>query len=287
MPEDASISLIVTVHAGDRPEYLREALASAAGQTLRPSEVVVVADGPLTDEQEVVCTRVREDGLPLAAVRLDENRGPAAARNAGVSAASGTYAAFLDADDRCGTERLQRQRFFLEQTGVDVAGSWCRLLDAKGDFIGVKQTPVSPDALRRYACLFNPIVQSSVFGKREVFLMYPYPEGPRSPGAAFDGEDYALWVSMLSAGVQIANVPAPLVDYRMGEAFAARRRGLGPFRTDWATKRRALALQPAGWRVAGAPIAFLTACTRLLPTRFLRGFYAVRNAWRFEGQWGE
>jgi hypothetical protein len=190
--------------------------------------------------------------------------------------------AFLDADDRCAPERLKRQRAHLGETGADITGSWCRLIDAQGSVLGSKETPASMEAITRWTFLFNPLVQSSVFGKRDVFLAHPYPEGPRSAGAAFDGEDYALWVSLLRAGIRVVNVPEPLVDYRLGETFAARRRGLGPFRTDWRTKRRALRLLPTGWRLAAAPLAFLTATTRLLPAWLLRGLYALRHAWRFK-----
>lgn len=270
----------MTVHAAVAPAHLREALASIAGQTLPPGEVIVVADGPLPPALEAECARAREQGLPLVLVRIDENRGPGAARNAGVQAAPGEYAAFLDADDRCCPERLARQRTHLEETGADVAGSWCRFIDAQGP-VRAKQTPVSTKAIRRWAWLVCPMVQSSVFGRRAVFLRHPYPEGMRTAGAAFDGEDYALWVAMLRAGVSLVNLPECLVDYRLGERFFERRRGWGPFKTDWAAKRQALALLPLGPRLAAAVPAFLSACTRLLPAPLLAPFYALRNRWRF------
>jgi len=88
-------------------EAFRAALASARGQTLRDSEIIVVDDGsdrPLAlTADEAADTRVR-------LVRHAENRGTAAARNTGIREARAPLIAFLDADDTWSPEKLERQR---------------------------------------------------------------------------------------------------------------------------------------------------------------------------------
>ena len=42
-------SVLMSLYAKERAEYLREALDSMLDQTVPPAEVVVVKDGPLTD----------------------------------------------------------------------------------------------------------------------------------------------------------------------------------------------------------------------------------------------
>ena len=91
----------VVVRTKDRPELLAEALDSLAAGTYRRVQVVLVNDGGASPV-------VRAD-YPLAVVRveLEENRGRAAAANAGVAAATGDYVAFLDDDDLAEPEHLE------------------------------------------------------------------------------------------------------------------------------------------------------------------------------------
>lgn len=86
MPE---ISIIVPTF--ERPRQVGRAVASALAQDA-DVEVIVVDDASRAAPALPADPRV-------ALVRLDKNRGPAAARNAGVAAARADWIAFLDSDD--------------------------------------------------------------------------------------------------------------------------------------------------------------------------------------------
>lgn len=107
--------LSVVVRTKDRPELLRQALESLAAGTWRRTEVVLVNDGGAPP-------RVPAD-FPLDVVRIDlpENRGRAAAANAGVQAAGGEYVAFLDDDDLAAPEHLETLAGLVAGAGVRVA----------------------------------------------------------------------------------------------------------------------------------------------------------------------
>jgi glycosyltransferase involved in cell wall biosynthesis len=96
------ISCIVPVFNGER--YIRDALESIFAQTYRPLEILVADDGSTDGTAAVVAAfsdRVR--------YLRQSNRGPAAARNLGIGAATGDFIAFLDADDLWHPEKLIRQ----------------------------------------------------------------------------------------------------------------------------------------------------------------------------------
>ena len=57
---DKRYSVLMSVYKKERPEYLHAALKSMTGQSWRPSEIVLVCDGPLTTELEAVL----EDRIP-------------------------------------------------------------------------------------------------------------------------------------------------------------------------------------------------------------------------------
>lgn len=105
----------------DRPRYLAEAIASVQHQTIDGWEVVVVDDG------SPVPATVPDDGR-VRLVRLDENRGPAHARNAGAEAARGDVLCFCDDDDLFTPDRLQAIEPFLDHAPITVC--WSRFADA-------------------------------------------------------------------------------------------------------------------------------------------------------------
>jgi glycosyltransferase involved in cell wall biosynthesis len=94
----------VIIPAYNHARYLGEAIESALAQSHSPLEVIVVDDGS-TDETAEVLTRF---GDRIRTLR-QRNRGPSAARNAGIAAARGDYLAFLDADDLWLPRKLERQ----------------------------------------------------------------------------------------------------------------------------------------------------------------------------------
>lgn len=111
--EGPRISVIVRTR--DRPGLLAEALASLAAGAYRNAEVVLVNDGGAPPA-------VPAD-FPLAVRRVDlpENRGRAAAAEAGVAAATGDWIAFLDDDDTAAPEHLATLADLAAAAGVRVA----------------------------------------------------------------------------------------------------------------------------------------------------------------------
>lgn len=83
----------------DDPVGLPRAIASVLAQSLTDWELVVVDDGSSFPVCVPADSRIR-------LVRNEQPRGPAAARNLGVSLSKGAYLAFCDSDDAFATERL-------------------------------------------------------------------------------------------------------------------------------------------------------------------------------------
>jgi hypothetical protein len=87
------ISIIIPLY--NKEKYVRRAIDSAAGQTFRDLEIVVVDDGSTDGSVAIV------EAHPDPRIRLirQANAGPGAARNRGLRECRGKYVAFLDADD--------------------------------------------------------------------------------------------------------------------------------------------------------------------------------------------
>jgi glycosyltransferase involved in cell wall biosynthesis len=99
---DAPIGVVVPVFNGAR--YLHQTLQSVTAQSCPAVSLIVVDDGS-TDGSAEIAARFAPEVVTLRR----PHEGQAAALNAGLAAASGTYVAFLDADDLWLPEKLARQ----------------------------------------------------------------------------------------------------------------------------------------------------------------------------------
>ncbi|MFI5349687.1 MAG: glycosyltransferase family 2 protein [Elusimicrobiota bacterium] len=123
------VSVIIPVH--NRIRLVRRAIASVFAQTFSDFEVVVVDDCS-TDGTADALAAWRSD---LRLIRLARNQGPAAARNAGLAAARGELAAFLDSDDVWRPAKLARQIARFDDPSVVCAHSEIDLSDASGRIV--------------------------------------------------------------------------------------------------------------------------------------------------------
>lgn len=98
------ISVIIPVY--NQAQFVRQAIDSALAQTEEPVELIVVNDGS-TDDTASELAQYESD--PRVRFITQDNRGVAAARNAGAALATGDLLAFLDADDIWLPTKLERQ----------------------------------------------------------------------------------------------------------------------------------------------------------------------------------
>lgn len=121
LPEVAEVRegprVSVIVRTRNRPGLLAEALGSLAAGEYRRAEVVLVNDGGTPPELPA------DFPLPVVRVDLPENRGRAAAAEAGIAVATGDYVAFLDDDDLAAPEHLTVLAGAVRAPGVRVAYS--------------------------------------------------------------------------------------------------------------------------------------------------------------------
>jgi glycosyltransferase involved in cell wall biosynthesis len=113
----------VIIPTFNRAGVVNRAIDSVLGQTYRPVEVVVVDDGSTDGTPEVL----KSYGDAIASV-VQDNAGPAAARNRGIRESRGDLVAFLDSDDLWLAAKLERQVDLLQRAGAKVPCCLCNTL---------------------------------------------------------------------------------------------------------------------------------------------------------------
>ena len=102
------VSVIIPSYNAE--QFIGQAIESVMAQTYPSYEMIVVDDGSTDKTKEIL----KEFDGQIRCVH-QENRGPSAARNAGIEIAQGTYICFLDADDLWTPDKLEAQVEFLER----------------------------------------------------------------------------------------------------------------------------------------------------------------------------
>jgi glycosyltransferase involved in cell wall biosynthesis len=225
--DETRFSLLLPVYAGDVAEYFRRAFTSAVDdQTLRPTEAVIVQDGPIGDELEgVVASIVEKSTVDTRVVRIEKNAGLAHALTVGLQECRFDIVARMDADDVALPERFARQ-VPLVAGGLDMVGSGMLEFDANGSILGRRVPPVGDEQIHRVAKLRDPFNHPTVVYRRSAVLAAGgYRELPLM-------EDYWLFARMLNAGAKTDNIADPLVMYRVDAGAYSRRGGFRLFTSE-------------------------------------------------------
>lgn len=204
-------------------ETVCRAVDSVRGQTWRPAELILVDDASTDGTPEVLNWLRAGEGDStdrgwIRVLRLDANRGPGAARNAGWDAATQPLIAFLDADDAWHPTKLAIQAtFMLNEPKVALSGHRSvRLPLAGGPRNGIPSPaenpiwPPAPDPAAIHVRRITPrrLLAHNLFPARSVMLRrclpFRFPEDKRR------SEDYLLWLEIALSGANLAFLEAEL-----------------------------------------------------------------------------
>lgn len=109
-------SIIVPFYKG--MAFLEECFESLAEQSYKNFEVILVCDKVEEDIEPLI--RQYSSNFDLKVIKLTDKTGVAAARNAGLSQATGDYVYFLDADDYLTSNTLELLVSKAEETNADI-----------------------------------------------------------------------------------------------------------------------------------------------------------------------
>jgi len=199
------VSVIMPVYNAET--WLQRAIESVLAQSHAHLELLAVDDGS-RDRSPVVLEAYAAADARVHVVRQPANGGVAAARNAGIAAANGSYVAFLDADDWWHPAKLERQLASMRASGalVSYAAYWRVAED--GRVLSKVMPPPQVD--------WRDMLASNFIGT--LTGMYARSLGD-VPFQRIGHEDYVFWLEQVRRAGKAVRVesPEPLAWYLVRE----------------------------------------------------------------------
>lgn len=230
-------SVLMSVYAKDRADYLEVAIESMLKQTAFPQQYVIVKDGVVTEEIENVLNKFVEKNPKLfTIVSLKENKGLGNALNEGLKHCRNELVARMDADDISLPQRCEKELcLFIENKELVVCG--CNIDEFYKTPDNIKTSRVVPqnyEDIKAFMRKRQPFNHPTVmYKKSKVIEVGGYICLPRK-------EDFDLFSRMITRGYYAVNISESLYLYRANEDNYARRKSWKNFKSAVYVYRRHL-----------------------------------------------
>lgn len=220
-------SVLMSLYIKEKPEYFKQCMESIFHQTVLPDEIVIVKDGPLTDEMEKTLEEYVADNENLyKIVPLETNRGLGLALAEGILHCTNEIVARMDTDDIAVSNRFELQLAeFDKNSELDICGG--QIIEFENDIddiVAERRVPLTHNEIVQFQkkrSAFNHM--TVMYKKSKVLEAGNYKHCPLM-------EDDMLWVDMILAGAQCMNINEYLCKVRTNRDMIARRGGLGYYR---------------------------------------------------------
>ena len=220
-------SCLISVYYKEDAAFLRNCLDCILAQTVKPDEILVVKDGPLTEELDGVLSEYDNDYSGLFTFFCNpENKGLWYALSVGIPACRNEFIMRMDVDDWSIPDRAEKQLALFEccpELGC-VGSTVLEFEDNIGNIVSLVDLPEANEEIVQFGqkrCPFRHpslMYRTSTLEKAGGDQRMPY------------FEDYDLYMRLKNTGCVFRNIQEPLVYVRVSRDFYARRGGLSYMR---------------------------------------------------------
>lgn len=218
---ETPFSVSMSVYKNDNSNHFKEAIESVYYQTQKPTEVILVVDGPVSKHISNIITEFENLYSNFKTVWLKQNMGHAHARRVGLENCSFNVVALMDSDDINVKDRFEKQlEVLLDNKSISVVGGQIQEFDdEKDEVVGHRILPLEDAAIKKYMKTRCPMNQVTVmFRKKDVLQAGGYLDWHHN-------EDYYLWIRMAIAEKKFKNIDDVLVKVRVNRDMYSRRGG--------------------------------------------------------------
>lgn len=213
-------SVLISIYKNDCSSQVKSSLESLLNQSHPPQEIVLVEDGELNPELQILIDTYR-DNNKFIIIRLNKNVGLGKALNEGLRHCTYDLVARMDADDICRPDRFLKQVEFMQtHPDIDICSSWVdEFVGDISNVVSTRKVPATHDEIADFMKSRNPLNHPAVmFRKSAVERAGGYRHFPLF-------EDWYLWARMMVNGCKFANIQESLLYFRTSPDMFRRRGG--------------------------------------------------------------
>ena len=216
-----TISVLMSTYCKEKPEYLDEAMRSIwTDQVRKPDEIILVEDGPLTDELYAVIHNWKNlIGDAFVIVEKSANQGLALALNDGIAVAKGDLIARMDSDDISLPNRFRLQEEYMNNhEDVDILGGAIQEFNDEGTLNNVRIYPATMDEVLKTMYRVAPVAHPTAMFRKSFF-----DSGFRYCSRYHICEDVTMWYDAAKGKRIINNLPRVILHFRRNDSMMNRR----------------------------------------------------------------
>ena len=215
-------SVLMCVYKNDDSLYFKIALESVLNQTARPSEIVLVIDGPIPKEtRDTINDFALKNKHIFNFIDLKVNVGHGKAKNIGLENCTNELVAIMDSDDVCTKDRFEKQLlYFKKNPETSILGGIISEFNENINIsLGQRRLPATHSEIKKFLKSRCPMNHMTVMFKKSKVI---------EAGGYLDwhyNEDYYLWIRMYLIGAIFSNLNEIIVYARVNDKFYLRRGG--------------------------------------------------------------
>ena len=219
-----SFSVLCSIYYKENPIHFNNCMESIwDNQTLKPSEIILIEDGPLTFELDQVIIHWQKIlGDVLKVKRLVKNVGTGKAKNIGLLECSYEIVCIVDTDDISVPKRFEHQIAFLDANkDVTILGGQIQeFTESTEKSSGVREVPKNHIDIVKFSQRQSPFNNMTIaYRKSNILEVGGYQHHLWM-------EDYNLFLRVIAKGYKVHNLNEILVYARIDNGMHARRKGL-------------------------------------------------------------
>src|SRR5690625_5107940 len=151
--ENNKYSVLMSIYSKEEPKFFKESIESMLAQTLLPEQIVIVKDGPLTRELDLIIDEYtsRKEGL-FTIVPLTKNIGLGKALDKGLEACENELIARMDTDDISLPERCEKQvQAFNKDSELSIVGAMIdEFYDEPSNIVSSRNVPTNHEEIVKF-----------------------------------------------------------------------------------------------------------------------------------------
>ncbi|MBQ8032477.1 MAG: glycosyltransferase [Elusimicrobiaceae bacterium] len=269
-------SVLMSVYAKDRPEWVRQALDSVLANTVKPTEVVTVIDGPIPPELQAVLTEFTSKYPQIKLFPLKKNGGLGPALAYGLQQCSHELVARMDADDISHSDRFEKQlAYFIASPETAVLGGQIQEVDGESlEDVAIRAVPQTDGEIKEFLRMRCPFNHMTVMFKKSAVL----DAGNYTTFHLM--EDYYLWARMAAKGYKMANLPDIVLNARVDAAMYGRRGGWKYFKSNLAMSQKLKELNLISWPTYLFNVGVRFCVQVLMPNNMRKLIYEKGLRWK-------